>query len=195
MDIIFIGTFYGGYAIPDGILNRESICYCAGAGEDISFEVGLVEKYGCMVYINDPTLRAQIHFNTLINNTLACIPTFINNSKTICYNLSKKNTNRIFFSDVGLWHKPGKIRFYAPKNPDHVSHSAINLQKTDQYFTARVDSLKNIMKLNGHNYIDLLKIDIEGAEYNVINSMIEDGISPRLLCVEYDEGNIPIDKD
>lgn len=35
--------------------------------------------------------------------------------------------------------------------------------------------------------IDLIKIDIEGAEYKVIDSIIEDGIKVKVICVEYDE--------
>jgi len=49
------------------------------------------------------------------------------------------------------------------------------------------------MKNNGHNYIDLLKIDIEGAEYKVIESIIKDNLDIHILCVEYDEAFNRID--
>ena len=39
----------------------------------------------------------------------------------------------------------------------------------------------------------LLIIDIEGAEYKVIESIIEDDIDVRVLCVEYDEYFNPLD--
>lgn len=42
------------------------------------------------------------------------------------------------------------------------------------------------MDRNGHDHIDLLKLDIEGAEINVLNRMLDDGILPRYLLVEYD---------
>ena len=35
---------------------------------------------------------------------------------------------------IGIWSKADRLRFYAPANPDHVSHSAVNLQGTDSYF-------------------------------------------------------------
>jgi hypothetical protein len=32
---------------------------------------------------------------------------------------------------VGLWSENTKLRFYAPRDPSHVSHSVVNLQHTD----------------------------------------------------------------
>ena len=58
-DLITIGTEYGGWTIPANYLTESSICYLAGAGEDISFDVGIVEKYGCQVLLFDPTPRAK----------------------------------------------------------------------------------------------------------------------------------------
>ena len=49
------------------------------------------------------------------------------------------------------------------------------------------------MKELRHHRLDLLKIDIEGAEYKVINSIIEDNIDIRVICVEYDECYSPLD--
>jgi hypothetical protein len=42
------------------------------------------------------------------------------------------------------------------------------------------------MTKNNHAKIDLLKLDIEGAEVNVLNNMLDDNIFPRYLCVEFD---------
>jgi hypothetical protein len=41
------------------------------------------------------------------------------------------------------------------------------------------------MQQCGHKHIDLLKIDIEGAEYQVIENMLQDQIFPRILCIEF----------
>lgn len=37
----------------------------------------------------------------------------------------------------------------------------------------------------GHDHIDLLKMDIEGFEYDVFDQMLELGISPRCILVEF----------
>ncbi len=49
------------------------------------------------------------------------------------------------------------------------------------------------MHKNGHTHLDLLKLDIEGAEYKVVNSIIEDKLDIKILCVEYDECFNPLD--
>ena len=43
-DIEKIGTDYGGWYIPTSLLDSDSICYCVGCGEDISFDLGLIVK-------------------------------------------------------------------------------------------------------------------------------------------------------
>ena len=43
------------------------------------------------------------------------------------------------------------------------------------------------MREHGHGHIDLLKIDIEGAEHRVIRSMLAAGIRPTVLCLEIDQ--------
>ncbi len=166
-NLITIGSKKGGWTIPDDYLNNDSIVYMVGAGEDISFDVGIAEKYGSKVYIFDPTPRAKTHFNSLINGVKKNEKVPINNSKTDFYQIKNENIENLKFIELGLWNKEEKLKFYVPKNPEHVSHSLVNLQKTEDYFIAKVDRLSNIMKQLNHNHIDLLKIDIEGAEYNV----------------------------
>ena len=40
------------------------------------------------------------------------------------------------------------------------------------------------MKENGHSHIDLLKIDIEGSEYDVIDDILKEQIDIVQICVE-----------
>jgi hypothetical protein len=42
------------------------------------------------------------------------------------------------------------------------------------------------MNKNNHNKVDLLKIDIEGAENIVLEQMLDDKIYPKYLCIEFD---------
>jgi hypothetical protein len=37
----------------------------------------------------------------------------------------------------------------------------------------------------GHSQLDVLKMDIEGAEYAVIDSLVSSGVRPRQLLVEF----------
>ena len=163
-DLVRLGSDYGGWIVPHTLLDRNSVCYCAGAGEDITFDLALAERFGCEIHVFDPTPRAVAH----VERVAAGNPL-------------------IHFHPVGLWDCEATLKFYAPANPAHVSHSVLNLQHTDTYFEARCRSLADLMQRNGHDCLDLLKIDIEGAEYRVLQSMLEKRIRPRILCVEFDE--------
>ncbi len=63
----------------------------------------------------------------------------------------------------------------------------MNLQRTEGYFEALCRSIPSLMRELRHDRIDLLKIDIEGAEHRVIRSMLEAGVRPAVLCMEIDQ--------
>lgn len=172
LGLVRIGSEMGGWVVPEDFLNERSVCYCAGVGEDISFDLALIKRYSCEVHAFDPTPRAVAH-------------------------VEKHATGnpRFRFFPVGLWDQEETLRFFAPKDPNHVSHSVLNLQQTEEYFEAPCKPLAQLMKENGHDHIDLLKLDIEGAEYRVVRSIVEQGLLVRVLCVEYDECFNPLDRD
>lgn len=94
---------------------------------------------------------------------------------------------RFVFIAIGWWESTGRLRFYAPRDASHVSHSAVNLQNTDEHFTAEVKTVADHARDIGDPQIDLIKMDIEGAETRVIRSLLEEGPLPDVLCVEFDQ--------
>lgn len=171
-DLIELGSKYGGWVIPERLFSISSICYCAGCGEDITFDLKLIERYGCNIYAFDPTPRAISYVNE-----------------------ATKDIPKYKFFNVGLWNKKDVLKFYTPKNLEHVSHSFLNIQKTEGYIEANVDRLSDLMSSNEHVCIDLLKIDIEGSEYKVLETLVEDSVDVKVLCVEYDECFNPLDQN
>lgn len=188
-----IGTGYGGWYVPDGLLTSQSLCYGVGAGEDISFEVELIHKYGCEVHCFDPTPRAKRHVDQLHQNTINGIPTSINGAAGWCYRIDPGCLARLHFHAIGLWSEDRTMRFYAPANPAHVSHSIVNLQHTTEFFEADCRTLRTVMQTLGHSGLSLLKLDVEGAEYDILTSLVDGTIRPTVLCVEFDEGYNPLD--
>lgn len=158
-----LGSDYGGWWVPLDLLNEESICYLAGVGEDITFDLALLEAVGCEAWSFDPTPRAREHVEAA-----ATPPGY-------------------HFQPVGVWDEATTLRFYAPRNPDHVSHSVVNLQGTDEFFEAEVLPIPRIMAANEHDRIDLLKLDIEGAEHVVVRSLLDSGVHPRVFALEFDQ--------
>lgn len=163
-DLVRLGSRYGGWTVPSRLLPPGSICYCAGVGEDATFDLALVETFGCTVFAFDPTPRA------------------IDYARAVA-----RGQQRFIFLPVGVWGADEVVRFYGPTNPEHVSHSAVNLQRTSVYFEAECRSVSSLMGELGHDRIDLLKLDVEGAEYVVLSSLATDEVRPRVLCVEFDQ--------
>ncbi len=193
MPTVKMGSKYGEWVVPEGMIGKDSVCYLAGAGEDISFDVMLAEKYGCEVHIFDPTPKAKKHFNDLAEEVEKGNNMTLPHDDSYAYQISKENFAQISYHDIGIWKNDEMVRFYQPSNENHVSHSILNLQKTESYFEARVERMDTIMKRLGHNSVQLLKLDIEGAEYEVINYLLDENIAIDVLCVEFDEVYHPLD--
>ena len=187
VNTIRIGSDYDGWLIPSGLLRQGSVCYCAGAGEDISFDVELAKRFSAEVVILDPTPRAIEHFEKLTAAAMDGVRFPINNSSTVFYDVTPSDLQRIRFLPLGLWEMTATVTFFGPQNSAHVSHSILNLQTTDSGFEAPVRRLSQVMKSLGHNHIDLLKLDIEGAEGVVLGTLLDDRLDVLVICVEFDE--------
>ncbi len=162
-DVVRLGTDYGGWWLPEFTLRPGAVAYCAGAGDDISFDLALHDR-GMRVVTIDPTPDALSHANAVA-----------------------PKSDRFAFVPVGLWDTAAELRFYYPRDLANVNYSIVNLQRTSEYFTAKVKTLRELMDDLGDNHIDVLKLDIEGAEHRVIESFITDGVRPVVVCVEFDQ--------
>jgi FkbM family methyltransferase len=188
-----IGTDYGGWVIPVSLLSEKSLCYGVGAGEDISFEVGLIKQFGCEVHCFDPTPRAQAHVARVLENTRRGVPTLINNTAGLWYDMDVRVLDRLHFYPYGIWSENRTMRFYSPADPTHVSHSIVNLQGTEKFFEGECRTIRSLMESLRHQGLTLLKLDVEGAEYEILRSLLDDHIQPQVLCIEFDEGYRPMD--
>ncbi len=169
-----LGTDYGGWFVPVDLFDASSLCYCFGAGEDISFDMELIRRFGCQVFTFDPTPRARAYVRNLMAN--------------------ETDAKNIHFYDFGVWREDSMMKFFAPRNEAHVSHSILNLQDTTDGFEAQCYTLQTIMDKLEHTSVDLIKLDIEGAEYAVLGHLVETGLRPKVICIEFDEGPNPKDR-
>lgn len=191
-----LGTSYGGWLIPSTPnLSDNSICYSAGAGEDISFDCALVNRFKCNIRIVDPTPKAILHFKNLTSAIGEGQGFPINNNKLDLYDINSVNFSRLKFLPFGLADTDTTLKFFLPKDPSHVSCSTVNLQNTTDYFVAQCYRLKSLMEQQGDTKVDLLKMDIEGAEYSVIRDLIASRLLPNFLLIEFDEAHTPLDNN
>lgn len=187
-NLIYLGSVNHGYTIPANYLSRNSVCYCVGAGTDISLDVEVATKFKSRVFIFDPMPYALAHFNGLVASASQGEAFAAdNNPKGYVYTASAEELAAITYCPIGVWNEKKLIRFYSPARDNYAGHSITNLQHTAQYIEAPVDTLANSMRALGHQQLDLLKIEIEGSEYTVIDNVIADKLAIKMILVEFDE--------
>ena len=184
-----LGTNYGGWFVPkEMVLNESSIVYSGGVGEDMSFDISLQSKYNCNIFLIDPTKRAFEHFQDVKGyyEKQTEFSGDIQKDYIDCISHLNPNLRKMNYLDVGLWNEKTELKFYKQNNDKYVSQSLVPSMFGSDYDTVRVNTIQNIMKENNHSKIDLLKLDIEGAEVEVVDKMLDDGIHPRYVMIEFD---------
>ena len=159
--LVSIGSDYGFWVVPD-TFGPSSVCYLAGVGEDITFDLGLIARFGSTVHAFDPVPASSEYVS-----------------------LAASHEPRFVFHPVGLWFEDAHLSFHAPAVEGHVSHSATDLHGTGVAFEADVRSVGSLMQELAHDHVDLLKLSVEGAEHEIIRGALDAGIEPSVVCVEY----------
>jgi FkbM family methyltransferase len=144
---------------PDG-MDKDSVVYGGGIGRDVTFEKALVKQFGCRIVLFDPS------------------PTGLETMS-----LPENKIPQFHFVPVGLSGSIGTLRFAPPIDPREGSWF------TDGSSAATIEvpcvDLTTLMKQNGHDRIDLLKIDVEGAEYDVIDHLLRHKLPVKQVLVEF----------
>ena len=159
----FHGNGYCGWCVPRGLLGSDSVVVDIGLGEDVSFSQSLIARYGCMVHGFDPTPRAVQYVKALEEPNL-------------------------ILHEFAVAARRGKAVFYLPNDAAHVSGS---LSRAAHVGAGELEvdlvTFLDVFDLVGRQNIDVLKIDVEGAEYELIADSSFDQYAPRIrcLCVEF----------
>ena len=89
----FIGDHNAGWTVCPDELNSKSIVYAFGIGENISFDLGMIERFNCNIYAFDPT------------------------PKSLKWLQKQETPNNFSNFDFGIADQDGTITFHAPANP------------------------------------------------------------------------------
>jgi len=156
------GTKYGGWVICPTKITKDSIVCSFGVGEDISFDLSLINQYRCKVYAFDPTPRS---IQWVKSQTLP--PEFL-------------------LFEFGIADYDGIAKFNPPENPNHISHTILERSSTaHNAIEVKVHKLTKILEMLGYDKVDILKMDIEGGEYAVIDDLFKSNIDVHQLLVEF----------
>ncbi|MBG6131703.1 FkbM family methyltransferase [Aquimarina sp. EL_43] len=201
-ETISLGTDYGAKVFVERPDLQNSIIVSCGVGEDISFDIEFAKKYNATIVMLDPTPRAIDHYDQIIDRIRSqkdngSTQDMTNNELLKIYDLSMINEEQLILEELALWTENTMLNFYLPVNKSNVSHSLVNYQNDykqgDEYghIKVKTTTLNEIMEKYKINNIELLKLDIEGAEIEVLENMLDNKIFPNQICVEFDGLNVP----
>jgi FkbM family methyltransferase len=185
---------------PSPDLQGSQIVSC-GLGEDGSFDVEFASRFAAKVIIVDPTPCAIRHFGA-INERLGqpAVQGYSSNGSQppSSYDLSKIVKGSLLHEPSALWVENTKLKFFSPGDTDQGSHSIVNYSNNYSRETRHIEVEAITPEALFAKYrvetLPLLKLDIEGAEVNVIRYLLEKSIRPRQLLVEFDEMRVPDDR-
>ena len=167
-DFNCIGLEHGKYYIPKEFFkknNKNLWILSAGVGDNITFDEELL-SLGYKIIFVDPTPNAIKYFDKYFDK--------------------KKFKNSFVFYKKALWNNEDKIKFFSSDSDKIISNSIANANNSKNFIEVPCITLDKIQKnLNFDNY-SLIKIDIEGAELNVIRDLIKKKISTEVLLIEFD---------
>lgn len=159
------GNRYAAWTFCPDHLNEHSVIYSFGVGEDISFDLKLMEQYHLNIHAFDPSPRS-IDW------------------------VKRQNFNKEFhFYPFGLAGEDGSILFSEPAEPGihslKMTDSSQGEKAGEKAHRLPVHRLPTIVKKLGHERIDILKMDIEGAEYEVIDDIISSQVPISQVLIEF----------
>jgi FkbM family methyltransferase len=165
----------GAWMICPDNLNDESVIYSFGVGRNISFDLDLIEKTGATVHAFDPTPRS------------------------IDWVKQQSTPPQFVFHDYGIADFDGELKFYPPRRERSSHYAPVKRYKDaslQEFVLGPVHRLSTIMEKLGHDRVDLLKIDIEGGEYDVIDNLVSGTVTIAQIMLEFhhDYSAIPIEK-
>jgi FkbM family methyltransferase len=173
-----LGTKYGGNRVDLDLIPEGSTIISAGVGEDISFDLELIRLKGCRIIGIDPTEKSKRYILSKFQNLLIKPDNFVFINKALVSN-----------DRAGQ-----KLKMYVNKNPKHVSDSEVSSHRaaSNKFYMADTITLNELF--SKYENISLIKLDIEGSEYKMIDDVIASNVQQTSIefhhsCSGYSSGD------
>lgn len=155
-----LGTRYGGWWVRYGIYKQPPLLIDCGLGLDISFPVTFINKYNARVIGIEPNPKSLEYCKQNAPSAIEVIPKafWSTDTETLEFHLPRNKEQ-------------------LPKGADAVSGSVYGHHNYAGGGVLKVETidLESILKLAGRNTCDVLKMDVEGAEYEILPSLCKSG--------------------
>lgn len=159
--LIDLGTSYGGWTIPGDLVQPAWVCYCVGAGGDISFDLELIRRYGVEVR----AFEAVSEYVELAAEQAGAEP-------------------RFSVRQAAITTSDGPMRMQVTHDPQSRSVSSAGLYESSESVELPGRTLPSLMSELGDQRIDLLKLDIEGGEYEVLPTIDMHALGVKIFATQ-----------
>jgi len=155
-----------GWKYLAGELGPDSIVYSLGVGDQVDFDIDLIGRFGLTVHAFDPTPFAEEWVR------------------------AQQLPKQFVFHPWAAAAADGSLRLYRRVNARGARSAVMwtadrNAGDADDFIDAPAYTIGTMMQRLGHERIDMLKMDVEGAEYGILEGLTAGERLPRQLLVEY----------
>ncbi len=156
-----LGDPGGRWTLATDGLGPETVVWVFGVGTDISFERDLIARFGVTVHAFDPTPIA------------------------LDWAATQRFPPGFVLHPFGVADFDGHARFAAPSKRKFPSFSLVRHDGQGPAVEAPVHRAVTLAEMLQLPPPDLVKLDIEGAEYAVLPDLLVSGLRPRQILVEF----------
>lgn len=147
-------------------LGEASVVYSLGVGDCIDFDLDLIERHGVNVYTFDPTPYAEDWIRKQdLPDKLSFYP----------WAAAGEDGSLRLFRRVSARGRRSVVMWTADDNAGDAT----------DFIDAPALTIGTMMEKLGHEAVDLLKIDVEGVEYDILDGLKAGERLPKQLLVEY----------
>jgi FkbM family methyltransferase len=160
--LLALGTHYGAWLVPVDLLERGWTAYSVGLGGDVSFDLELIERWGMTVRAFD----AVREFVDEAEVEAAGEPLF-----------------SAYHAAIAV--ADGPIRMQVSNFEHSRSVSSAGLYESSDFVEMPGRTLPSLMEELGDARIDLLKLDVEGAEFEIVPQLDLRALGVKVFATEF----------